>query len=66
MAGKFMITKDKRGEFRFKLVADNGQTIAVSEGYTSKTACMNGVESVRRHASEAKVDESALEAASSA
>ncbi|MEV0589161.1 DUF1508 domain-containing protein [Nonomuraea sp. NPDC050310] len=62
MAGKFVITKDKRGEFRFKLLAANGQTIAVSEGYASKTACVNGVESVRRSAAEATVvDESAGE-----
>jgi uncharacterized protein YegP (UPF0339 family) len=61
MAGKFVITQDKRGEYRFKLVASNGQTIAVSEGYTTKAACLNGVESVRKHAGDATVDESALE-----
>jgi uncharacterized protein len=63
MAGKFVITKDKRGEFRFKLVADNGQAIAVSEGYSTKAACVNGIESVRRNAPDAKVDDSALTAA---
>ncbi|MEV4188356.1 YegP family protein [Streptosporangium canum] len=63
MAGKFVITKDKRGEFRFKLVADNGQAIAVSEGYNTKAACVNGIESVRRNAPDAKIDDSALIAA---
>jgi uncharacterized protein len=60
MAGKFVITKDKRGEFRFKLVATNGQTIAISEGYTTKAACVNGVESVRKHAAEAGVVDETL------
>ncbi|MBB4936683.1 hypothetical protein FHR32_000988 [Streptosporangium album] len=63
MPGKFMITKDKRGEFRFKLVATNGQTIAVSEGYNTRAACMSGIESVRKNAPDAKVDDSALTAA---
>ncbi|GAA0915268.1 YegP family protein [Nonomuraea longicatena] len=52
-----MISKDRKGEFRFKLVAGNGQTIAVSEGYSSKAACVNGVESVRRNAADATVDD---------
>ncbi|MEU7001216.1 YegP family protein [Nonomuraea sp. NPDC046570] len=60
MAGKFVITKDRRGEFRFKLVAGNGQTIAVSEGYTTKAACVNGVESVRRYAADAPIDDTTL------
>ncbi|MFF5208989.1 YegP family protein [Streptosporangium sp. NPDC000396] len=60
MAGKFVITRDTRGEFRFKLVAGNGQTIAVSEAYSTKVACMNGIESVRKHAADAVVDDSAL------
>ncbi|GIH26103.1 hypothetical protein Aph01nite_44130 [Acrocarpospora phusangensis] len=61
MAGRFIITKDKGGVFRFKLVAGNGQTLAVSGEYGSKAACVNGVEAVRRHATDAKVDDSALE-----
>lgn len=57
MAGKFIISKDKRGEFRFKLVAGNGQTIAVSEGYSTKAACVNGIESVRKNAADAELDD---------
>ncbi|MBC9909839.1 YegP family protein [Chitinophaga varians] len=45
--GKFVITKDSKGEFRFKLNAGNGETILVSEGYTTKANCENGIESVR-------------------
>jgi len=36
MAAKFKISKDKSGEYRFKLNAPNGETIAVSEGYKTK------------------------------
>ncbi|WP_214104986.1 YegP family protein [Acrocarpospora catenulata] len=61
MPARFVISKDKAGAFRFKLVAGNGQTIAVSEGYSTKAGCVNGIEAVRRHAPEARLDDSALE-----
>jgi uncharacterized protein YegP (UPF0339 family) len=60
MAGKFVLKKDKAGQFRFNLVASNGEIIATSESYTSKSAALNGVDSVRRNAGEAElVDETA-------
>lgn len=46
---KFEIYSDKSGEFRFRLKAKNGQVIAVSEGYTSKANCKNGIESVKKN-----------------
>ena len=49
MPGKFEVYKDKAGEFRFRLKASNGQNILASEGYKSKSSCMNGVESVRKN-----------------
>lgn len=45
--GKFVITIRKNGEFQFNLKADNGQVILSSEGYSSKSGCQNGIESVR-------------------
>ena len=57
MAGKFEVYKDKRGEFRFRLKAGNGQTIATGEGYTTKAACLNGIESIKKNAPEAPVVE---------
>ena len=48
--GKFVITTRKNGEFQFNLKATNGQVILTSEGYTTKTACLNGVESVKKNA----------------
>lgn len=60
MAGKFVVTKDKAGEFRFKLVATNGQTIAVSEGYKTKASAMNGIESVKENAPKAAIEDLAM------
>ena len=54
---KFELYKDKSGEFRFRLKARNGEIIAVSEGYSSKAACENGMESVRKNAPEAEIVE---------
>ena len=50
MAGKFEVYKDAAGKFRFRLKASNGQIIAVGEAYESMASCMNGVESIRKHA----------------
>lgn len=50
--GKFVITTRKNGEFQFNLKAGNGQTILSSEGYSTKSACENGVESVRKNSQE--------------
>ena len=49
MAGKFEFYTDKAGEFRFRLKAGNGEIILASEGYTSKAACSNGIESVQKN-----------------
>ena len=54
---KFEISKDKAGEFRFRLKATNGQVIAVSEGYTTLASCENGIESVKKNAADAEVVE---------
>lgn len=50
MAGKFQISTRSNGEFQFSLQAGNGQVILSSEGYSAKPSCLNGVESVRKHA----------------
>ena len=53
---KFTIYKDKAGEFRFRLKARNGEIIAVSEGYKAKASALNGIESVRKNAPDAKIE----------
>ena len=50
--GKFVITTRKNGEFQFNLKANNGQVILTSEGYTTKAACLNGIESVKKNSPE--------------
>ncbi|HPJ21887.1 MAG TPA: YegP family protein [Clostridia bacterium] len=57
MAGKFEIYTDKTGKFRFRLKASNGQVIATGEAYSSKSACLNGVESIKKNAPDAEVVE---------
>ena len=52
---KFELYQDKAGEYRFRLKARNGEIIAVSEGYTTKTNCENGIESGRKNARDAEV-----------
>ena len=54
---KFEVYEAKNGEFRFRLKATNGEIIAVSEGYTALRNCLNGVESVRKNAEDAKIVE---------
>ena len=54
---KFEMYKDKAGEFRFRLKAKNGEIIATSEGYKTKESCVNGIESVKKNAPEAPVEE---------
>lgn len=54
---KFEVYTDKAGEFRFRLKARNGEVIAVSEGYKAMASCLNGIESVRKNAVDAKIIE---------
>jgi len=54
----FEVYKDKAGEFRWRLKAGNGQNIASSgEGYSEKRGCLAGIESVKRNAPTAKIEE---------
>jgi hypothetical protein len=58
MAAKFELYKDPKGEFRWRLVASNGQTIATGgESYRSKESAKAGIESVKKNAPVAKIEE---------
>lgn len=50
--GKFVVTKTTNGSFHFNLKAGNGEIILASEAYSSKAACENGMDSVRKNASD--------------
>ena len=57
MSAKFEVYKDSKGEYRFRLIAPNGEIIGISEGYTTKEGCMSGIESVKQNAPRAKIIE---------
>ena len=54
--GTFKIKETAKGHV-FHLVAGNGETIGTSEVYSSKSACLNGVESVRKNSAVAKIED---------
>ncbi len=55
MAGKVVFYKDKKGEYRWKLLASNGQQIANGgEGYVTLSNCKNGFESVKKNVQDCK------------
>ena len=56
MAHKFVITKDKRGEYRAKF-SYNGETMFSSEGYSSKASAKNAIESVQKNGPGAEIDD---------
>jgi uncharacterized protein YegP (UPF0339 family) len=57
VAGKFELYKDASGSYLFRLKASNGQVIAVGEAYESKASALNGIESVRKNAGDAALDD---------
>lgn len=54
--GKFNVSKSKSGH-KFVLKASNGEIIATSEVYSSEEACLSGIESVKKNAPIAKVED---------
>lgn len=52
---KFVIYYDKANEFRFRLCASNGEPVLASQGYSTKAACKNGVDSVRKNSPVAEI-----------
>jgi uncharacterized protein YegP (UPF0339 family) len=57
VAAKFVLKKGSTGKFHFNLIATNGQVIATSEAYESKAAAINGIESVKKNAPVAEVED---------
>ncbi len=57
---KFVMYKDTAGKFRFRLIAPNGEIIAVSEAYESKDGCKNGIASVKENAPKALIEDQTL------
>ena len=57
MAAKFVLSKTRNGQYVFVLKAGNGETIAQSETYTSKSAAKAGIDSVKKNAGDATLDD---------
>ena len=45
--GKIEIFNGVDEQFYFRIVADNGEILAISEGYTTKQNCGNGISSIK-------------------
>ena len=58
--GEFSVRTTEKGS-RFNLVAGNGQVVGTSETYTTRDACLNGVESVRTNAPIANLEDQTVE-----
>ncbi|HWU79920.1 MAG TPA: YegP family protein [Caulobacter sp.] len=56
MAHKFLIKKDKAGEFRVSFVY-NSETIFSTEGYSSKASAKNAIESIKKNGPDAETDD---------
>ena len=57
---KWEIYLDRGEQYRFKLLASNGSCVCHSQGYTSKTNCKSGIESIIRSSRNAEIDKSYL------
>ncbi|MBY6346332.1 DUF1508 domain-containing protein [Providencia rettgeri] len=58
MIMKFVLYKDKGGEWRWRFKAANGNIICVSsEGYSSKQSAQHSIESVKKGMADAPVVE---------
>ena len=58
--GKYVVSTTKSGT-RFNLKAGNGEIIATSELYSSEKACLAGIESVKKCAPAAAVEDQTKE-----
>ena len=59
MTGKFVVFQDDEVRYRFHLRSGNGQVIATGTGYSTKKACLSGIDSIRRNAPGAILDDQA-------
>ena len=53
---KWELYVDNGGKYRFRLCASNGSCVCHSQGYTTKAACKNGIDSIIRSSKNAEID----------
>jgi len=63
MAYKFEIFKDSAGSYRWRFKAANGEIVAQSEGYTSKSSAEHGMSVLKQYAAGATIEDLAKAAA---
>lgn len=54
---QFEIFKGQDDQYYFHLKADNGEIVAASQGYTQKAHAQAGIESIKRIAADADVED---------
>ncbi|MCY1143773.1 YegP family protein [Actinoplanes sp. Pm04-4] len=54
---KFVVKKTSNGQFRFNLVASNGQVVATSESYTRRSSALETIASIQKNAGTAAIDD---------
>jgi len=57
---KFEIYEDKAGEYRWRLVAGNGEVVAVSQAYTTKQSALEAAAKIPTWVAEATVVDQTL------
>ena len=59
---RFVVKKTSNSQYRFNVVASNGQTIATSETYTRKQSALDTIASIQKNAGGATVDDQTADA----
>lgn len=54
---KFLIKKTSNGQFRFNIVATNGQVVATSETYARKQSALDTIDSIKGKVASATIDD---------
>ncbi len=57
MAAEFEVMKNAGGKFYWRFKTGNGEIVAHSEAYETKQGCLNGINSVKKEAAAAKVND---------
>ena len=54
---KSVVKRAANDQFRFNVVASNGQVVATSESYTRKASAMETIASIQKNAGDAAIDD---------
>lgn len=53
----FVVSRDKKGGYRWKLIGANGEPVATGESYKTRRAMMNAIAQLRHWAATDRVEE---------